>query len=295
MVKRVMLVIVVTLLVLAGCSTFTHSPMEPPCSPVESKLEPEGTLQGNSTSPIPEPVEVAFGDANLERVIRDIIDKPQGSIYEMDLEGVTVLTAHGRNITDLMGIEHCRNLKYVYLSGNMITDLSPLSQLKGGQVNVTDEYGHDLYSYTVLHISLAYNLITDITPLSSLTEPDELALVLSGNQISNLSPLNGLTNMTCLYLHSNQISDISALAKLTNLSLLELWGNEIVDVSPLAELNNLTWLELERNNIVDPSPLAGLSNLTVLNLRDNQIVDALSLDALPETTEVLLEGNPITE
>ena len=60
------------------------------------------------------------------------------------------------------------------------------------------------------------------------------------NQISDVSPLTGLTNLKHLGLTKNQISDVSPLAGLTNLERLYLSGNEISDTSSLANLTNLS-------------------------------------------------------
>ena len=49
----------------------------------------------------------------------------------------------------------------------------------------------------------------------------------------------------------NQISDVSALSSLTNLTLLGLIENEISDISPFALLTNLRELRLTSNAITD--------------------------------------------
>ena len=82
-----------------------------------------------------------------------------------------------------------------------------------------------------------------------------------------------------LYLGTNQIVDISPLSGLTNLTWLYLDENEVVDVSPLQRLTNLTWLYLDENAIVDISPLSGLSNLSRVCLRNNDIADIRALVA----------------
>jgi hypothetical protein len=133
-------------------------------------------------------------------------------------------------------------------------------------------------------VSRFYN-ITDLTPLAGLTNLTELDL--SYNNISDLSPLAGLTNLTELGLSSNNISDITPLAGLTNLRSLSLHNNNISDITPLAGLTNLTELVLSQNNISDISPLAGLTNLTTVSLWYNNISDsqkAMLEEALPNTT-----------
>ncbi|MEG4572110.1 leucine-rich repeat domain-containing protein, partial [Microcoleus sp. N3A4] len=100
--------------------------------------------------------------------------------------------------------------------------------------------------------------------LSLLTE-----LNLSFNQISDIKPLESLTNITELNLQNNQISDIKPLESLTNLTQLVLSFNQISDIKPLKSLTNLTELILSFNQISDIKPLESLTNITELNLQNN--------------------------
>ena len=84
----------------------------------------------------------------------------------------------------------------------------------------------------------------------------------SGANISDLTGLEGATNLRELLLHGNSVSDISALAGLTNLTWLTLGWNSVSDISALAGLTNLTWLNLDWNPVSDISALASLTNLT---------------------------------
>jgi hypothetical protein len=74
-------------------------------------------------------------------------------------------------------------------------------------------------------------------------------LDLETKQISDLSPLAGLTKLTSLRLYKHQISDLSPLAGLTNLEWLELHGKphprrpEGHDQEVPAELHNLLRLK----------------------------------------------------
>ncbi|NET61757.1 MAG: leucine-rich repeat domain-containing protein, partial [Symploca sp. SIO2E6] len=70
-------------------------------------------------------------------------------------------------------------------------------------------------------------------------------LILNNNEIADISPLSGLTNLTGLVINNNNITDISPLLRLTNLSFLELGNNQITDISPLSGLTNLAGLVLE--------------------------------------------------
>jgi hypothetical protein len=133
--------------------------------------------------------------------------------------------------------------------------------------------------------------ISDIKPLESLT--NLTVLYLGNNQISDIKPLESFTNLTVLYLAPNQISDIKPLESLTNLTLLFLGNNQISDIKPLQSLTNLNRLELENNQIIDIKPLESLTNLNRLNLENNQISDIKPLESLTKLTDLYLNGNPI--
>ena len=220
--------------------------------------------------------EVIFPDPNLEAEIRNFIFKPDGSIYQSDLLGLTWLTVQQRNIADLTGLEHCTSLTRLNANYNQITDVSPLANLTN-----------------LGRLWLGGNQISDVLPLASLTNLTDLKLY--QNPISNISPLANLTNLTHLLLSDNQISDISPLANLTNLTWLKLQGNQISDVLPLANLTNLTDLYLVINQISDISILSNLTNLTLLGLSFNQISDVLPLASLTNLTKLYLADNQISD
>ncbi|KAF5435535.1 hypothetical protein C5S35_10775, partial [Candidatus Methanophagaceae archaeon] len=122
-----------------------------------------------------------------------------------------------------------------------------------------------------------------------------IGLTLYRTQITDISELKELTNLTHLYLSSNNITDISVLKELTNLTQLHLRSNNITDYSVLKELTNLTRLDLRSNNITDYSRLKELPNLTRLDLRSNKITDISILKELPNLTQLHLSFNNITD
>ena len=83
--------------------------------------------------------------------------------------------------------------------------------------------------------------------------------------VSDLSLLSHMPNLTELCLASQAIDDLAPLAGL-ELEVLILSDNQITDLTPLAGLDSLEELWLGGNPIADASPLAGLENLRLLNL-----------------------------
>jgi len=70
---------------------------------------------------------------------------------------------------------------------------------------------------------------------------------LSGNRITDLSPLYGLTKLKDLNLADNRIGDIDALGSLYHLRSIDLSNNSIDDLSPLFELGVLEYVDLTGN------------------------------------------------
>ena len=112
--------------------------------------------------------EIQFSDPNLEAAIREAIGQQDGPIMESKLASVMFLVANERGITELSGIEHCTGLAYVYLAGNEIVDLGPLSELAKLQ-----------------QLDVSQNQIVDVTPLGGLSQLK--TLYLSDNQIVDIA------------------------------------------------------------------------------------------------------------
>ena len=138
--------------------------------------------------------------------------------------------------------------------------------------------------------------ITDLTGLEGATNLTTLSL--GDNDISDISSVAGLTKLTFLALWYNSISDISPVAGLTNLQTLTLGNNSVSDISPVSGLTNLEVLILWGNNISDISPVVGLTQLIELNLKWNSISDISPLVAntgLGEGDRVNVQGNPLSD
>ncbi len=202
------------------------------------------------------PIRVTIPDTSLRKVIESSLGKARNApITEVEMLGLTQLTATGHAITDLTGLEFATNLSRLGLRGNTITAIDSLA----GLTNLSN-------------LDLRSNTITDISPLAGLTNVD--TLLLHENTITDISPLAGLTNLSFLWLYNNTITDISPLAGLDSLSSLSLSGNTIADISPLAGLDSLSILYLSNNRISDLSPLTsntGLGSGDLVDVRDNPL------------------------
>jgi internalin A len=166
-----------------------------------------------------------------------------------------------------------------------------LEKAWGIEIEEDDVLWNDKVEITTLWIVLEN--IKDLSPIQGLSNLIQLAL--SDNQISDLSPIQGLSNLEILYLPSNQITDLSPIQGLSNLTNLDLSENQITDLSPIQGLSNLTELYLQDNQITDLSPIQGLSNLTELYLQDNQISDLSPIQGLSNLEVLNLANNQIAD
>jgi Leucine-rich repeat (LRR) protein len=230
---------------------------------------------------------VAIPDKNLEAALRSVLRDVKGEFTDQNLANVYVLEADGKSISNLSGLEKCKNLAQLKLSHNQIVDLTPLKDLANLQ-----------------SLDLANNKITDVTPLKGLVALQYLEL--SHNEIAKIEPLAGLTKLSALYLSHNKVTDIGPVGSLTNLASLYLDHNQVHDLSPLAKVTKLNCLDLKDNAIKDLAPLAKQTELRILCLERNQVADLASLvaackaDAEGEKRfapylQLYLTGNPLSD
>ena len=133
-----------------------------------------------------------------------------------------------------------------------------------------------------------------------------VGLNLYNNELTDISSLSNLSQLSQLDLNSNKLTDISSLSNLSQLSQLDLSSNKLTDISALSNLSQLSQLDLSSNKLTDISALSNLSQLTFLNLVDNKIKELppwlleLGLDIdikdsfiLFDVQGIFLYGNPI--
>lgn len=173
------------------------------------------------------------------------------------------------------------------------SDVNQITEFYADGIDSIESIEGIQYFTQLQNLNLYSNQISDISPLSGLINLTQLGLQI--NQISDISPISGLTNLTTLDLIANQISDISPLSGLTNLTTLSLEHNQISEISALSGLTNLNYLSLYYNQISDISPITGLTNLTGLRLDGNQISDISTLAGLTNLTSLTSGDNPISD
>ena len=218
---------------------------------------------------------------------------PNASITDLTgLEHATNLTwleLHNNFISDISPLKGLTNLVRLELHNNFISDISLLVANTGlGPGDVIIVNGNPLNNASInTHIPTLQrrgvridfdkpvdipdsNLRTAIekdlgkasgAPITTEDMKHLPQLIAPNASITDLTGLEGATNLTLLELGNNFISDLSPLKGLTKLVRLDLHNNSISDLSPLKGLNNLKYLLLDNNSISDISPLVANTGL----------------------------------
>ena len=222
-----------------------------------------------------------------------------------ELTNLETLDLRDNQIIDVAPLAELTSLTLLELAGNSVTNPGALYHLDQqitttitgitvpGEVIITDDALRAAVKRT-LRIADADPILPDamarltrltasrrgIKSLSGLEQAGLLETLDVGQneEISDLTPLEGLTNLKVLDLADNNITDISKLSGLTSLMTLDLADNKITDVSTLSGLRDLKTLDLRDNDVTDVTPLSGLTALKTLYLRGNDnLIDDLTV------------------
>ncbi|WDV45375.1 M56 family metallopeptidase [Clostridiaceae bacterium M8S5] len=262
---------------------------------------------------------VTFPDHNLEKVIRQIINKPTGNITQKDVEEITQITGfmddehraptdYGQSeafekISSLEGIQYLTNLTKLELSAlNKINDFTPLckvvrlKELYLGRLEGLSEDADISYLNTLTNLNrFEIGKIEDITILENLTNLTKVYIILDKDNIKDINVLMDLPNLTDLTVDSHDVwypetntmkkavEDISFIKDLTNLTNLKIFNSSIKDVNFLQTLTKLTKLDINAYNLSDISAIRHLTNLTELGIESDIIAN---IDVLKQFTNL---------
>jgi glucan-binding YG repeat protein/Leucine-rich repeat (LRR) protein len=154
------------------------------------------------TAPNPTGDVVTFEDASLEDAVREQLFISNRDLRASDLERLNFLDIENKGIKSLKGLEYAINLSSLYLLGNEISDLSPISKLS-----------------SLAYLDLSYNPIESIAEISNLK--DLQSLNLSGTKITDISQVLNYTNLSWLGIRDSNVSKSEESTKATLAELKE--------------------------------------------------------------------------
>ena len=279
-----------------------------------------------------QPLDGLIPDPGLDKAVRWQLGKQAGEITREDLASlvrleVSAKTKGSRKVETLEGLQYATNLTQLELSYNAITNISQLSELTqmrelkfhGGQgkigvfgpatdftplrglTNMTSLYLsyheiYDLWAFTAMPklqemvvVDCALNTLRGLPDLN----PSLRKLVLSGNDLSDISELSEMKNVHTLWLDVNRIGDLSPLSGMESLRTLKFDRNQVRNLQPLNEVPVLTSVSANNNGIGSLEGLRNNKTISSLLLRENQITDITPLTTMASLVSVNLERNNI--
>ena len=220
-----------------------------------------------------------------------------------ELKGLDELDLSGNRIRNTQALAELDSLRSLNLDRNPLTDCAELRSLRfltslsivdtgveEGAVYALAEslpdcairfgtsgaeklfFTGEVFQLNTAELSLSQKSLTDISMLQGFTELKILNL--SDNEITDIRPLMELSKLEKLNINNNTVSDLRPLIGLPNLVKLEAENNQIAETTSVGSMTQLTDLDLKGNPIEDFSGLGRLSQLKILDLRDTSVTDA---------------------
>ena len=212
------------------------------------------------------------------------------------------LSLKNNQISDLTALSELKGLDELDLSGNQVRDIRALTKLESlRSLNLDRNPLTDCTELRTLRFLTNLSIVdTGVEEASVFTLAESLTdcairFGTSGEEklffTGEVFPLNTGE----LTLSQKNLTDISMLQGFSELKILNLSDNDISDIRPLMELSKLEKLNINNNAVSDLRPLIGLPNLVKLEAENNQISETTSVGSMGQLTELDLRGNPIKD
>lgn len=272
---------------------------------VSSKSNSSSTVQSsnisNSVVPtVPAPKAITFDDPILEKLLRDLINKPTGTCYPSDFSQLSKsdeifinysLYNNQTSIIDSFNMESSasitgipssfavfsqipiRNIRYFYITPAERDDIAMTFNLNW--ITASKELVYfcfkgldDIATRTRL---VQHMTFTNFNTLA--TCPKLKTLVLWDSKGVSLDSVSGFQNLETLSLNNCNITSIEAIRNCPKLTTLELHNNNITNFTPLTNHPSLKTIKLTGiSSPIDTTPF-----LTIPTLDDLVLIDCISL------------------
>jgi len=268
--KKLYFIVVIVSLILMSCS---NNDEIKDIEPVEVD-ENTNVIENDSTDNLPvedivDDKVIYIKDLELEKLIREEINKPDGDLLMSDMaliEDIYIDFAENP-VYEIQGLEYAINLEVFCFSNGTLKSLNPISQSKKlyfldisyaeieDQIEIFDNPILDNVSFTDVNVS-DYSFLMNSNEITN--------LIISGCNIENIDFIVNMDKLKVLILEDNRISDIKSIEGKQFLEWLNLHGNEITEIEVLSTCESLVNLNLSYNNLTNIEPLFNLENLEEL-------------------------------
>ena len=219
---------------------------------------------------------------------------------EEELLGITGIYIYGNTVFDTLYTKNARDPSGEKTKVNSYISGHPyVLDFKSGPIELSDGDIDDIsclkYLKNLKQLVIARNNIWDLSPLEGLTQLEFIDL--SSNPITDISALRSLTSLRQLYLSSCSVSDLSPVYGLSSLEVLCVPGNGITDIHGVSALKSLKTIDVGSNGLVDVSVLGELNGLEKILIGNNRVSD-LSFMRFHNRNKIInleISRNPIVD
>ncbi|MGN0631143.1 MAG: leucine-rich repeat domain-containing protein [Ruminococcus sp.] len=216
-------------------------------------------------------------------------------IFIISMKSLTTVTIGDQNIS--------KDKTKVYLSGKIISnqELEKLKELKKmehltlSNCFVDDEDVEMLSELTWLkELEISNNTdITDVSPLNKLVNLTELNI--SNTSVEDISCLSDLKNLNQLSINNTKISDLECISAYTSLETLRMDDLENLDADTISLPASLNMLSCEDNNLDNIEFISSCDKLRMIFASHNNISDLSPFENLENISSVYFSQNKITD
>ena len=204
----------------------------------------------------------------------------------------------GCGLSTLSGLEGLANAKYLDLSVNSLSDLSPLMgctrletlNLQHNAVSSFKVLGH---LTELRELNLANNSLADLSPVSSCRKLEQLNV--STNLLTSLSGIGNLTALQTLDASYNDLTDITGIGSCTALTEVNLSNNILESMDEMVSLVNVVNMDVSYNDILSIPDFPDDAKLASFNGCHNFFEDVSGLADLASLNYVYLDYNNISD
>lgn len=230
---------------------------------VQAKSNEGVILQGEQT------IQNIFPDDSLATVMLKALKESgvsvtsvASTVTQVDLDKITSLTASGKGVKSIEGIQYLHGIKtWVLLNGNDITDLSPLANWNCLNIN---------------NLQLYSNHISDVSPIAAANLPQLNILELQFNNLTNncLTDVeriaNNSPNLFTFDLSGNHIDQFIQMTSpynfFTNISVSNRYFGQTITLEPITIQHSTIQIE---NSSTDTDVANPNKNIPVANVSNN--------------------------
>ncbi len=239
--------------------------------------------------------EAVFADPGMEAYVQSMLRRGDRKLKTNDLWTISGMDLP-EDVLSLEDLHYFTGLSSLTIHNtygsdlSVLTGLSRLKSLTLSGCSLTSEDLEAIGACTQLEtLKLSGCGLSNLAPLENLTNLKNLDL--SDNSINNLTPISGLTQLESLLLNSNALTSASALSKMVNLQVLNLSHNVLKSLSPLFNCVSMRELDVSHNSLTSLVGMDQMSALEVFNGSYNEVTDVDLLSVCAKLRQFTMTDN----